>query len=551
MGKMLERVFCNSITAFIDRSSILNEYQFGCRKGYSAPDALLKLINDIKSKQETNPKTRTSAIMVDIKGAFDNVDHKHLLETLDKKNFPQGTIEWISSFITNRSTAIITDGIVDKTRPTTKGIPQGSPLSPILFNIYTTGLYHRLSEIPGIKFAGFVDDVTIYCHDSQARATNSLGLALKACVEWATKAHTEIDLGDKLNFIHFGNKTANPPRLPVPCQQTLREPQDEAKVLGVILDRKLNFKPHISLKKEQAIQAINFITRLGGTTDGLTGFAFKLLYNSCIVPIISYGVGVWGNNPNTVKKMGNSIQLTQNIALRRMLGAYRTTPIYILHREAGVLPLHIKLEDLARRAAHRLSDPTRTHRDNPTKAQLLSGSVAAEANSRLNSINRIISVNRPRISPAQASKRRALIQWQHEHAIATTKASNSPHQPWYKGTYPNNKVETNNNKLQLRRAMEGPRHILSGAIQLKTGHGRFAKYIAERTKNEENIQNKCPLCEAEPETPKHILTACPCYDFIPTSLRIGNPFHLFTNDLYDIISQVVQTAKLDTQDRFY
>ncbi|VVT48965.1 uncharacterized protein SAPINGB_P002038 [Magnusiomyces paraingens] len=249
--------------------------------------------------------------------------------------------------------------------------------------------------------------------------------------------------------------------------------------------------------------------------------------------------------------MGNSIQLTQNIALRRMLGAYRTTPIYILHREAGVLPLHIKLEDLARRAAHRLSDPTRTHRDNPTKAQLLSGSVAAEANSRLNSINRIISVNRPRISPAQASKRRALIQWQHEHAIATTKASNSPHQPWYKGTYPNNKVETNNNKLQLRRAMEGPRHILSGAIQLKTGHGRFAKYIAERTKNEENIQNKCPLCEAEPETPKHILTACPCYDFIPTSLRIGNPFHLFTNDLYDIISQVVQTAKLDTQDRFY
>ncbi|VVT48963.1 uncharacterized protein SAPINGB_P002037 [Magnusiomyces paraingens] len=292
MGKMLERVFCNSITAFIDRSSILNEYQFGCRKGYSAPDALLKLINDIKSKQETNPKTRTSAIMVDIKGAFDNVDHKHLLETLDKKNFPQGTIEWISSFITNRSTAIITDGIVDKTRPTTKGIPQGSPLSPILFNIYTTGLYHRLSEIPGIKFAGFVDDVTIYCHDSQARATNSLGLALKACVEWATKAHTEIDLGDKLNFIHFGNKTANPPRLPVPCQQTLREPQDEAKVLGVILDRKLNFKPHISLKKEQAIQAINFITRLGGTTDGLTGFAFKLLYNSCIVPIISYGWGM-------------------------------------------------------------------------------------------------------------------------------------------------------------------------------------------------------------------------------------------------------------------
>ncbi|VVT56918.1 uncharacterized protein SAPINGB_P005405 [Magnusiomyces paraingens] len=88
-----------------------------------------------------------------------------------------------------------------------------------------------------------------------------------------------------------------------------------------------------------------------------------------------------------------------------------------------------------------------------------------------------------RIDSTLASKRRALIQWHHEQAIATNKASNCPQQTWYKGTYPNNKIELDNDKLLLQKAMEGPRHIMFGTIQLKTGHDKFVKYFVEHTKN--------------------------------------------------------------------
>jgi Reverse transcriptase (RNA-dependent DNA polymerase) len=73
---------------------------------------------------------------MDVKGAFDYVVKERLLQRMNKLEIPQFLINWTESFLTNRQAQLIIDGFTCSLKDTNSGVPQGSPVSPILFNIY-------------------------------------------------------------------------------------------------------------------------------------------------------------------------------------------------------------------------------------------------------------------------------------------------------------------------------------------------------------------------------------------------------------------------------
>ena len=85
------------------------------------------------------------------------------------------------------------------------GVPQGSPVSPLLFLLYTTPLYELIKE-QGASVSGFVDDITVYVAGERTENSSKLSSILKSCCEWVKSKSTEIDLGPKLEFIHFTKK---------------------------------------------------------------------------------------------------------------------------------------------------------------------------------------------------------------------------------------------------------------------------------------------------------------------------------------------------------
>src|SRR5215469_3636034 len=138
----------------------------GSRPKKSTIDSVLSLVHDIQMAKHR--KKKTSTIFLDVKGAFDHVSVYQLLRICNRLGLPRSLIKWIYSFLSNRKVLLAFDGESSQTMPINIGIPQGSPISPILFAIYVRFLYDFSNEVGDKKstlelarYLSYVDDNSI------------------------------------------------------------------------------------------------------------------------------------------------------------------------------------------------------------------------------------------------------------------------------------------------------------------------------------------------------------------------------------------------------
>ena len=140
----------------------------GFRKKHSTSTLLMKLQDDIL--QAMNRGEVTLAVFLDYSKAFDTVDYKVLLAKLRKLGFSSQATIWMFSYLTNRKQFVQVDDIKSMEETVLFGVPQGSVLGPILFNLYTVDLQ---DEIDG-SVCQYADDTTIYSHCKPSSINQSL-----------------------------------------------------------------------------------------------------------------------------------------------------------------------------------------------------------------------------------------------------------------------------------------------------------------------------------------------------------------------------------------
>ena len=124
-------------------------------------------------------------------------------------------------------------------------------------------------------------------------------------------------------------------RLRLPNGQ-YKEEDKVVKLLGIYLDSGLTFKEHINRTIRKARQTAYQLGRIGGQGKGVPGAVLRQLYQACVIPILTYGVQVWGHK--CTKAQSNKMEQVQNMALKRILGATTSTPETTLQVEVGFLP---------------------------------------------------------------------------------------------------------------------------------------------------------------------------------------------------------------------
>ena len=126
----------------------------------SALDAVFCLMENI---QQAKRKDRDlTCLFMDVKGAFDNVSHSALYQTLEHLGFAPSLVSWAKSFTTGRRTTLTFDDEQDSLAPVKAGVPQGSPVSPILFLIYIQPMFEALeAQHPDIDTLSFIDDIKL------------------------------------------------------------------------------------------------------------------------------------------------------------------------------------------------------------------------------------------------------------------------------------------------------------------------------------------------------------------------------------------------------
>lgn len=237
--------------------------------------------------------------------------------------------------------------------PVHSGIPQGSPVSPILAAYYCAELLKMFQkESQPTPFPPpFTDNLTktmiyMYIDDgkiavsSKALSTNCMALETEftRVNDWLKKAGLAADL-TKQELMHDTRSTKNP-------SATITFHDDDGKTctltaarttqwLGVHFDRKLLFNDHVNIVAAKVEQAVQGLQIMGNTQRGMKAIHLRRLYTTCIIPLITYATAVWwkGKQSHITK-----LEKHQNTALRCILGAFRTTSIAALQIEASIPP---------------------------------------------------------------------------------------------------------------------------------------------------------------------------------------------------------------------
>ena len=169
IGKIMEKIITKRLYEFAEDNNLINEEQSGFRKNRSTQDHIFKLTQSIK--QGFNNNKTTTGIFLDVEKAFDKIWLNGLRVKLLKFKIPTILIRGISNFLRNRTMSIQIEDLIYCIKPT-HGLPQGSPLSPILFILYVSDIPKKHKKI---ELSQFADDIAIWS-TSTGRRQNEINI---------------------------------------------------------------------------------------------------------------------------------------------------------------------------------------------------------------------------------------------------------------------------------------------------------------------------------------------------------------------------------------
>ncbi|EAQ87075.1 hypothetical protein CHGG_08328 [Chaetomium globosum CBS 148.51] len=317
LGKILEAVIAERLSHAVETCGLLPANHFGARKRRSTEQALLLLQEHIYKAWRA--RKVLSLISFDVKGAYNGVFKDRLLQRLKARGIPEPLVKWIDAFCSKRTATIAVNGFTSGRQELPQaGLPQGSPLSPVLFLFFNADLVQHKIDANGGAIA-FVDDYTAWVTGPSAESnrTGIQGLDSKLS---STKPLT-------------GRNGARFSEQPFSVKGEVVKPKESAKILGVVMDRELRYKQHIARTAAKGLAAALALKRL----KILSPRTARQLFVATVAPVMDYAANVWMHACG--EKALSWLNRAQKIGALAITGAFRTAATAVVEAEASIYPV--------------------------------------------------------------------------------------------------------------------------------------------------------------------------------------------------------------------
>ena len=294
-SKIIEKAISLQLIEYLEHNNLLNQTQFGFRTGRSTVAAVLTLTDFILNSFDKNEFT--IGIFIDLKKAFETVDHHILLQKLKYFGITNISFDLFNSYLSNRLQYVFYNDYSSEYKSVKYSVPQGSILGPILFILYVNDIHNCLHKLNNILFA---DDTCLFTsHESLNVLIQTVNEELSTFNEWL-KANKLLLNVEKSSYIVFARRKKIPPDIPVIIiNDSSLKRTFEINFLGINLTHNLSWNLHIKtlINKLNKIKGILYLVG-----QYLTRPSKVLIYYSLIYSNLIYGNILWGRAPNSILK---------------------------------------------------------------------------------------------------------------------------------------------------------------------------------------------------------------------------------------------------------
>ena len=367
LAKIFEKCILARINKFL--SSVEDPFpkHTGFRRNFSTYDSIIQLESSIR--QAFNKKQFCMSIFVDIEKAYESVWTDGLLDELVELGMQGRLLGFLRNFVTSRSFQTKVGGETSEKFYPQYGLPQGSILSPLLFNLLTSN-YHRLLP-SNVSSTMYADDLAMWAVGGDITILrNSIQQALDDVAGWFDTMGFKLSK-EKTHVVIFSKRKAQT-FAPIKLEGSNIPVQRATKYLGLTLDSRLHWGDHVTNIKASCSKRMRVCKYLSNTSWGANRTTILRTYKTLIRPIIDYGLFIYF--PHLAPTNQIRMNRIQYEAIRHSTGALKATRVNLLEPDAGITSLEYRANYLGQKFyAKKLSNsghPTRAliigTQDNPT-----------------------------------------------------------------------------------------------------------------------------------------------------------------------------------------
>ena len=328
-SKLMEKVVARQIIGFLNFHNLLYKHQYGFRANHNCSHPVLHFSNKIYNALNQKPSLSTLSVFIDLKKAFDTVDHKILLQKMDHYGIRGISNTWFQNYLTDREQFVSVHGVNSDTVKMICGVPQGSVLGPLLFLLFINDLPNA-TEFLTLLFA---DDTTFQVSGLDLNSLfTSANAELEKASTWFRVNKLTLNV-DKTKFMVFSEKDINLNALGLKLRIGATEIEQIGsnckekyfRFVGHVLDDKMSWQGHVQhiCKK---LSSANFA--INSTKHFMPLKIRRSLYYTMFDAHLNFGNLLWGCASNKIIKKIETLQkkCIRNVCLAKYTS--HTQPLF-------------------------------------------------------------------------------------------------------------------------------------------------------------------------------------------------------------------------------